>query len=107
MIKRDHNGEGHYAQVNGTIPLPSRPGAKVFRDIAEYTMGRKVIGTTLLEVPLLNSRRVHLWTVDGGEHILILEQNRSFLYWEVSLEPLESAKKRACDWLTEPPTNLM
>ena len=103
MIKRDLNGEPHYAAVNETIPQPSRPGAKVFRDIAEYTMGRRVIGTTLLEVPLLNFRRVHLWTVEDDEHILILEQNRSFLYWEASLETLESAKKRACDWLTEPP----
>ena len=102
MIQRSPTGESLRVPIGGKNPIPSRPGAQVFREIAAYTHGRQVIGTTHLEVPLLGSRRVHLWTLDNDEHVLILEQNRSFQYWEASLESVDAALKRACDWLTEP-----
>jgi hypothetical protein len=107
MIQRGSTGEASRVRIEGKIPKPSRPGAQVFRDIAAYTHGRQVVGTTLLEVPLLGHRRVHLWTLEDDEHVLILEQDRSFQYWEASLETVEAAKKRACDWLTEPPSAVL
>ncbi len=79
-----------------------RHSAKIMREVAEHHAGRKILGTTMLELPLLN-RKVHLWTVEDGEHILILEQNRSFLYWEASRDSLTAIRSRACDWLAEPP----
>lgn len=103
MTQRNATGEESGAPITGTIPIPPRPGARVFCEIAEYTQGRPTTGTTVFDVPLLVDRKVHLWTIDGGEHLLILEQDRSFLYWEATLERLDDAKKRACDWLTEPP----
>lgn len=103
MIQRSNSGEASRVPIGGNFPMPTRPGAQVFREIAAYTHGRQVTGTTLLEVPLLSNRRVHLWTLEDQEHVLILEQNRSFHYWEASLETVEAARKRACDWLTEPP----
>lgn len=73
----------------------------VLREYAEYRGERKVIGTTLLEVPLVG-RRVQLCTLDDGEHVLLLMQDHRFCYWEATRATFEQVHQRACDWLTEP-----
>lgn len=73
----------------------------VLRELAEYQGERRVTGTTLLEATLV-ARQAHIWTLEDGEHLLLLMQTRRFCYWEASRDSLDELRQRACDWLTEP-----
>lgn len=71
--------------------------------VSRYANGREVVGTTVLvDTP----RWVQLWSLEGGELILLVGRGPHLLHWEPSLESLDSAENRALDWLTEPPAEL-
>ena len=91
----DPNVAAEAAEAN-----PVLPGDGNLVDVASYARGREVVGTTVF---IDRPRWVQIWTLEGGERILLLGRGQHLLHCESSLETLESAENRALNWLTEPP----
>lgn len=91
----------HLATTSGGQPRRRRYSANIGRQVAEYTAGRPITGATTLEASA-TGRVVYLWTLEDGEHLLLLTHRRTFLYWEACPDCLVTLRERAVNWLTEP-----
>jgi hypothetical protein len=90
-------------QRTDATPATKRLQRRLLRQALEYQGERQISGTSFLEEPLTR-REAHLWTLEDGEHLVLLVQDRRYCHWEPTREPLEVARHRAIQWLTEPPT---
>lgn len=87
---------------------PSDPGPnewRVLNELASYQGIRQRIGTTNLKTDDVD-REVIIWSLDDGEHVVMLLHRKRIFHWEPTREPYEHVHARACDWLTEPAPQL-
>jgi hypothetical protein len=87
-----------------SVPAGKRLRRELLRQALEYQGERQISGTSLLEEPLTR-REAHLWTLEDGEHLVLLVQDHRYCHWEPTREPLGVARNKAIEWLTEPPTD--
>jgi hypothetical protein len=98
----DHpSADGLSTQRSGPTADTARMQRGILREALDYQGERSVLGRTFLEEPL-SQREAHLWTLEDGEHLVLLLQHHRYCHWEPSREPLKTLHRRACDWLTEP-----
>lgn len=77
-------------------------GTTIIQEVAQYQGKRVVTGSVTMEASI-ERRRVHIWTLDDSELIIIYELNGGFNHWRHSTDSLEIIKSEVKDWLTEPP----
>lgn len=75
---------------------------RVLREVSEHQADRVVVGSTLYDASELG-RQAYVWTLNDGEHLILLMQAQRFCYWAPSRASLKELAQLAIDWLTEPP----
>lgn len=82
-------------------PLPEERA--LLRQWLDYQGERKVVGEITLRSHRLR-REARLIELEDGERLLILFLNDVVCFWAPTSESVESIHRRACHWISEPPT---
>jgi hypothetical protein len=75
-----------------------------WRTLIAHKKTRLRVGKTVLSVRE-RKREAQIWTLEDGEHLLLLVENGELLHWEGSCGPLKPLNNRACEWLCTPPAD--
>jgi hypothetical protein len=70
---------------------------RLVRELLAYVGVRRESST---EAFVYGHRMAHLVTLEDGEQLVLLMQEKAFCYWTATREPLGSLRARLDEWLT-------
>jgi hypothetical protein len=73
---------------------------RLLREFFEYQGARQEKSSSTFEAPARTSRLAHVITLDDGEHLVLLMEDRRYCYWEGTRQPFERLRRRLSTWVT-------